>query len=85
MPVPDDAIAPELPEIAAFAYRAFGDLIHDHPITFSGLAPLTWATIDAYAWRVGIVRIDEFEMFVTFIRAIDDAWLAHAKVKQPDA
>ncbi len=58
-------------------WHAFWALSTDRP---AGLAPaaIPWSSIDRYATRFGIVG-DEFERFVTMIRAIDTAILGYKK------
>lgn len=87
-PVPEDAIAPPVPEDAARAYEAFWRLSGGRPMTLQsrfgdGPAPLIvprpmpipWIAIHAYAERYGINDIDEFEMFADLVRACDEAYL----------
>lgn len=66
-----------------FEAHAFRELSTDRPIGFDRGA-IPWRSIDAFAGRYGLVG-DEFDRLAGIIRAMDAAYLAHMKAKQPDA
>ena len=64
-------------------WEAFAQLSTDRPV---GLArgAIPWSSIDRYAARHGIDG-DDFNRFCALIRAMDAAYLAYFKDKQPGA
>lgn len=75
-PLPFLENRPELAAHLAFEWRAFLELSTDRPVGFSGAGPIPWVAIDRYAVRYGVHDPDDFEAFLTRIRALDAAWLA---------
>jgi hypothetical protein len=79
--VPEDFIAPDLPEVCLFAHGAFHDLSADRQSGF-GVGPIPWASINAYAYRYNIRDIDEFEFFAWMVRVMDNVFVAHHGKKE---
>jgi hypothetical protein len=67
--IPEDAIPPEIPDEARFAYFAFNEFATDRQVGM-GVGPIPFTAIDAYAHRYGIAG-DEFERFRLLIRTIE--------------
>lgn len=72
-PIPPEAIAPPLFEVASFAYTIFREL------SAGRAAPLSWADIDRAARRYGVRGTDEFDVFLRLMRAADAVWLSARK------
>jgi hypothetical protein len=71
--MPEDA---EPEDWHAPLWQAWETLRYDRPyLAMGGEMPVTFAAINAYAARYGIVGQD-FDEFFTLFRAIDDEWLA---------
>lgn len=81
-PIPEDAIPPPIPAECGFAYAAFQELSTTRQMGF-GLGPIPWTAINDYAWRYGIVATDHFDHLVTFVRAMDEAWLGKSSKPKP--
>lgn len=69
--IPEDAIPPELPDEARFAYFAFNELATDRQVGMGRVGLIPFSALDRYADRYGIVDMDEFERFRMLIRAIE--------------
>lgn len=59
-----------------FEWRAFADLSTDRPVGM-GVRPIPWSCIDRYARRYGIDDLDDFEAFLSLMRAMDAVHLDH--------
>lgn len=68
--MPEDAIPPDIPEEALFAYQAFNEIATDRALGMA-LGPIPFMAIDAYATRYGIRDTDEFDRFRVLIRVIE--------------
>lgn len=68
--MPEDAIAPEIPAEARFAYAAFNELSTDRAVGMA-MGPIPFSGIDSYARRYGILDTDEFDRFRVLIRVIE--------------
>src|SRR5215468_5320837 len=64
-------------------WEAFAQLSTDRPVGLTRGA-IPWSSIDRYAARHGIDG-DDFNRFCALIRAMDAAYLAYFKDKQPSA
>lgn len=82
MEIPEDAIPPSLPGECAFAYAAFRELITDRELGF-GEGPIRWTAINEFGRRYGLRSRDEFDVFVSYIRVMDEIWLRHNNKKNP--
>src|SRR5262249_1598149 len=67
----------------ALEWEAFAQLSTDRPVGLSRGA-IPWSSIDGYAARFSIAG-DESGRFARLIRAMDEAYLAYFRDKQPDA
>lgn len=77
-PIPEDAIAPELPDECLFAYAAFNELMSTRAIGMD-YGPIPWTAINDYAHRYRLEGLDEFDRFVRFIRAMES--VVNAKLR----
>lgn len=70
--VPDDCIPPPIPEECLFAYVSFSELSTDRQIGFA-TGPIPHSAIREFCLHRGMFSIDEFDLFVFMIRALENA------------
>lgn len=72
---------PELPERLEFVWDAFWALTGDRAMGFGSIGRITFLSIDRYAARFGVEGREEFERFMTVIRAMDRAFVSRMAEK----
>lgn len=68
----------EVPERLMLFWVGWHDLSTCRPPSYSGVAPIPWTAVDAYAIRHGLSR-DEFDLLLIFIRHLDDELFSYAE------
>jgi hypothetical protein len=76
--VPSYDNQPDYPDGLEWVLSAFSQLSTDRPVTMGGEGPIPFTSIDRYAKRYDVAEFDEF---LTYIRALDAAYLEHAHRK----
>ena len=64
-----------------FYLRAYHELSYDRPIGMS-LGPIPWSSIERYATKYGVVDLDDFAVFESHIRAMENAVYRHDKQRE---
>jgi len=78
LPVPALEKRPALMIGLDFYLRAYHELSYDRPIGMT-LGPIPWSSVDRYAAKYGIVDLDDFSVFESHIRAMENAVYHHDK------
>jgi hypothetical protein len=78
LPTPFWDCQPEYPTGLEWVIGAFHELSTDRPLTMGGPGPIPFASVAEYAkWY----EIEEFDEFLSFVRALDAAYLEHAHAR----